>query len=203
MGSAVLPPHTLEAMSQNMVWDGLFHAATWVITLIGVFLLWREARAGTRVESAGQFTGQLIFGWGAFNLVEGIIDHHLIGIHHVRDVPEHIPMYDWLFLGVAGVGLLVVGWMMMGGTRQIEGGIGLATTTTMATPNNDSQNPLPNDDDKLSPDDATDTRQTEAEDRAAHGQSLAKGDTGGRGTGVNSDAQGISNRPGDTSEDDR
>ena len=37
MGSAVLPPHTMEAMSQNMVWDGLFHAATWIITLIGVY----------------------------------------------------------------------------------------------------------------------------------------------------------------------
>ena len=117
MGSAVLPPHTMEAMSQNMVWDGLFHAATWMITLVGVYMLWNAARAGTVIESAGQFTGELIFGWGAFNLVEGIIDHHLLGIHHVRDVPTHVPMYDWLFLGVGGIGLLLIGWVMMGTAR--------------------------------------------------------------------------------------
>jgi uncharacterized membrane protein len=29
MGSAVLLPLTMEAMSQNMVWDGEFHLATW------------------------------------------------------------------------------------------------------------------------------------------------------------------------------
>ncbi len=117
MGSAVLPPDTMEAMSQNMVWDGLFHAATWIITLVGVWMLWSAARSGTIRESARQFAGQMVFGWGAFNLVEGVIDHHLLGLHHVRDMPVHVPLYDWLFLGVAGVGLLALGWIMMGTAR--------------------------------------------------------------------------------------
>jgi uncharacterized membrane protein len=116
MGSGVLPPVTMEAMSQNMVWDGLFHAATWITTLLGVYLLWSAAREGTVVASASQFTGEMLCGWGAFNLVEGIIDHHLLGIHHVRDMPMHIPAYDWLFLGFGGVGLLVVGWFLGGQT---------------------------------------------------------------------------------------
>ena len=114
MGSAVLPPITMAAMSQNMVWDGVFHLATWTMTLIGVYMLWSAARAGTVTQSAGQFTGELIFGWGAFNLAEGVIDHHLLAIHHVRDMPMHIPVYDWLFLGFGGLGLLVVGWLTMG-----------------------------------------------------------------------------------------
>lgn len=117
MGSAVLPPNSMEAMSQNMVWDGLFHAASWIITLVGVYMLWTAAIAGTAVKSATQFTGELIFGWGGFNLVEGIIDHHLLGIHHVRDVPIHVPLYDWLFLGFGGVGLIGLGWVMMGTSR--------------------------------------------------------------------------------------
>jgi uncharacterized membrane protein len=29
--------------------------------------------------------GLLLAGWGVFNLVEGVIDHHLRGVHHVRD----------------------------------------------------------------------------------------------------------------------
>jgi uncharacterized membrane protein len=114
MGSAVLPPNTMEAMSQNMVWDGLFHAATWVITLIGVYLLWADAGRHPRGETPGGFTGQMIFGWGGFNLVEGLIDHHLLNLHHVRDLPVHVPLYDWLFLGIGGFGLLAIGWFMMG-----------------------------------------------------------------------------------------
>ena len=121
MGSAVVPPSSMDAMSRNMTWDGLFHLATWTITLIGVFMLWRAAGAGTVIESASQFTGQLIFGWGAFNLVEGAIDHHLLAIHHVRDLPMHVPMYDWLFLGLGGLGLLALGWLMMGGGTTMAG----------------------------------------------------------------------------------
>jgi uncharacterized membrane protein len=112
MGSAVLPPHTMEAMRQNMTWDGWFHAATLALTLAGIYLLLRDARAGVPLPPPLAFTGQLLLGWGIFNLVEGIVDHHLLGIHHVRDVPVHIPAYDWIFLAVGGVGLVVLGWLM-------------------------------------------------------------------------------------------
>jgi uncharacterized membrane protein len=112
MGSAVLPPTTMEAMKQNMAWDGWFHAVTLVITTIGVFMLLGAARRGNVLPTGGQFAGQLLLGWGIFNLVEGLIDHHLLAIHHVRDLPMHVPMYDWLFLGVGGVALSVVGWML-------------------------------------------------------------------------------------------
>jgi uncharacterized membrane protein len=109
MGSAVVPPTTMEAMQQNMVWDGLFHAAVWVLTLIGVYWLLSDARRGAPLPDGKAFTGLLILGWGLFNLVEGIIDHHLLGLHHVRDLPAHVPLYDWLFLGIGGVGFILLG----------------------------------------------------------------------------------------------
>ncbi len=112
MGSAVLPPTTMEAMKRNMAWDGWFHAAMLVLTVVGVYRLLRDARGGARLPSAGAFTGQLLLGWGLFNLVEGVIDHHLLEIHHVRDVPVHVPLYDWLFLAVGGVGLAALGWLL-------------------------------------------------------------------------------------------
>ena len=112
MGSAVLPPTTMPAMKQNMLWDGLFHAATWLLTLAGVYLLLREGRRGALLPSAGAFTGQLVLGWGIFNLLEGLIDHHLLSIHHVRDMPAHVPLYDWLFLAVGGLGFIVLGWLL-------------------------------------------------------------------------------------------
>src|SRR5690606_21312861 len=100
MGSAVVPPATMQAMKQNMAWDGWFHLAVWIITLAGVAFLFHDAREGRPLPGGVAFTGQLLLGWGVFNLVEGIVDHHLLGLHHVRDLPVHVPVYDWLFLGV-------------------------------------------------------------------------------------------------------
>ena len=86
----------------------------------------------------------------------------------------------------------------------MEVGTSLANSDGMATPDNDSQNPLANEPAGTSADESSArTRDAEAENRATHGQSLAKGDTGGGSTGVPPDAQGISNRPGDSAEDDR
>ena len=112
MGSAVVPPTTMEAMRQNMIWDGLFHAAVWLCTLIGVYWLLNAARRNAALPSPKAFTGQLLLGWGLFNLIEGIIDHHLLGLHHVRDLPVHEPLYDWLFLAVGGTGFILLGWLM-------------------------------------------------------------------------------------------
>jgi uncharacterized membrane protein len=112
MGSSALPPTTMDALERNMVWDGLFHVMTWVLTLIGVYLLVLDARRGRPVPSPRAFTGQLILGWGIFNLVEGLIDHHLLNLHHVRDLPVHVPVYDWIFLLVAGIGFIAIGWAM-------------------------------------------------------------------------------------------
>ena len=118
MGSAILPPHTMDAMRQNMVWDGLFHLFVWAITVLGVFMLWSETRNRGAVESATTLAGQMLFGWGAFNLVEGVIDHHLLNLHHVRDLPVHVPMYDWVFLAAGGVGLMGLGLLLMTPVRR-------------------------------------------------------------------------------------
>ena len=108
MGSAVLPPTTMEAMQRNMVWDGLFHAGTWLITFAGVWMLFGAAGERT-LPTRRAFAGQMLMGWGLFNLVEGVVDHHLLNLHHVRDLPAHVPLYDWAFLAVAGVGFILLG----------------------------------------------------------------------------------------------
>ena len=119
MGSAKVPPVTMEAMRQNMRWDGLFHLAVWAITLAGVFLMLRDARRGLQLPTAATLAAQMLLGWGGFNLVEGLVDHHLLQLHHVRDLPAHVPAYDWLFLAVAGVLFVAVGWA---GTRRSRHG---------------------------------------------------------------------------------
>ncbi len=108
MLSARVPPTSMAAMRTNMTADGFFDAGSWAIVLAGVWLLWAAGRRGA-LPDGRRFVGQLVMGWGLFNLVEGVIDHHLLQLHHVVDMPMHVPVYDWVFLGVGGVGLLVLG----------------------------------------------------------------------------------------------
>ena len=112
MLSNIVPPHTMETMRVNMTWDGLFHALTWVITLVGILQLRSAAYTRDPIPSAQAFTGQLILGWGMFNLVEGIIDHQLLGLHNVREVPNYT-VYNLTFLVVGGVLFIVIGWLLM------------------------------------------------------------------------------------------
>ncbi|HVJ11892.1 MAG TPA: DUF2243 domain-containing protein, partial [Burkholderiales bacterium] len=46
MLSSVMPPDSMQAMQHNMVADGWFHLAMWVVTLAGVLLL-RSAVRGS------------------------------------------------------------------------------------------------------------------------------------------------------------
>jgi uncharacterized membrane protein len=113
MGSARVSPVTMDAAKSNMQWDGFFHAGVWLLTLTGVYLLLRDGRRGRALPSSRAFTGQLLLGWGGFNMVEGVVDHHLLQLHHVRDLPIHLPLYDWLFLLGGGLGLILLGRQLL------------------------------------------------------------------------------------------
>ena len=106
--SARLPPDNLVATKVNMYWDGIFHAGVWVLTVVGLRLLWA---AGARADvpwSGATFAGGLALGWGLFNVVEGLIDHQLLGLHHVQEYTTNKLPWDLAFLGF-GVLLLLLG----------------------------------------------------------------------------------------------
>lgn len=110
MLSGQLPPNNLVDTKVNMYWDGVFEAAVWVMTALGLRLLWN---VGTRRDvpwSGRTFSGALILGWGLFDVVEGLIDHQLLGLHHVYEyTANHLPAD----LGFLAFGLLQ---LLLGGT---------------------------------------------------------------------------------------
>jgi uncharacterized membrane protein len=111
MLSSVVFPTDLVTMKYNMVWDGLFHAFTWVMTVAGVALLWRAGQKPNVPWSTPTFVGSLCLGWGLFNLVEGILDHHLLGLHHVHPGPNQLA-WDLGFLAFGAL-LVLVGWKLI------------------------------------------------------------------------------------------
>jgi uncharacterized membrane protein len=63
--------------------------------------------------------GMLLSGWGVFNVVEGLIDHQLLGIHHVRDDLGAPLGWDLAFLAF-GVLLVVVGLAMARSAERVR-----------------------------------------------------------------------------------
>jgi uncharacterized membrane protein len=111
-----LPPDNLVAAKVNMYWDGVFHAAVWVLTAVGLRLLWGAARRPEVPWSGATFAGGLALGWGLFNLIEGIIDHQLLGLHHVREYVADKQPWDLAFLAFGAL-LLLLGALLIWGGR--------------------------------------------------------------------------------------
>ncbi|RSM56162.1 DUF2243 domain-containing protein [Amycolatopsis sp. WAC 01376] len=105
MLSSWYPPDTPEDLHLNMVGDGLFHLLCLIFVVLGVVLLNR----GNRLPGPVLWGGALA-GWGVFNLVEGTVDHLILGVHHVRP-GAHQTAYDLGFL-VLGAVLVAIGTLM-------------------------------------------------------------------------------------------
>lgn len=119
------PATTVHGLEMNTVWDGVFHTFTWLMVLWGIWLLYNRAAivgARTRLWTSRVLWGWIIAGWGLFNLVEGLVDHHVLGIHHVRSGPDQLA-WDLAFLGLGAL-LLVVGVVLArsGGDRGVSTG---------------------------------------------------------------------------------
>jgi uncharacterized membrane protein len=101
-----------EMMAWHVIEEaGAFLMAAWLGMVAGLLLLWSAFRSPGRTPSGRAFAGYLLFGWGAFNLVEGALNHLLLQTHHIRDLPAHMAIYDWAFL-VSGMFLLLVGFAL-------------------------------------------------------------------------------------------
>lgn len=114
MVSSVVKPVDAETLRVNVLADGLFHAGAYVITVLGIIVLWARARRRLSLPSVHEFFGSVLFGWGLFNTVEGIVNHHVLKLHNVREVADPMP-WNIGFLVIGGAGLMLLGvWLIRG-----------------------------------------------------------------------------------------
>src|SRR5690606_28742887 len=95
-------------------WDGIFHSTTYLFVVAGLVVLWRTARRRHLFWSTKLLVGTLLIGFGAFNVVEGILNHHLLGIHHVNELvdPSYRIFWDIGFI-LWGAAMLVIGMYLL------------------------------------------------------------------------------------------
>ena len=111
--SAGYPPDSVPYLQVNTLWDGVFHLSTYLFVLLGLLLLWRAAHRRHVHWSGKLLAGTLLMGFGLFHVVEGLIDHHLLGLHHVN---ETVPPAQWLYWDMA---FLVWGALMLLGSWRL------------------------------------------------------------------------------------
>jgi uncharacterized membrane protein len=117
--SAGYPANSVPNLEVNTLWDGFFHLSTYIFVVLGLLILWRAAQR-THVRWSGKLlAGTMLIGFGLFNLVEGIVDHQLLGIHHVN---ETVPPTQWIYWDIGflvwGALMLLWGWQLMRAGRQ-------------------------------------------------------------------------------------
>ncbi|GAA0198810.1 DUF2243 domain-containing protein [Haladaptatus pallidirubidus] len=113
-------PSIANDLRLNMMADGFFHVATYIFTVLGVVLLWRAWRRPAVPRSGRTLFGSVISGWGLFNLGEGIVNHHLLGIHHVWPAgPGSVLLWDGAFL-VWGILFVIGGYAIVRGDEAVS-----------------------------------------------------------------------------------
>lgn len=118
MFTSVETSKTVAGLELNTLGDGLFHLLDWILTLAGIALLWRVSQRPDVSHSTPVFLGALLIGAGLFDFTEGLIDHQILGIHHVKPGPHELA-WDMGFLAL-GLGLAVVGWAILRSAEKSE-----------------------------------------------------------------------------------
>jgi uncharacterized membrane protein len=116
MLSDVDPTTTVGGLEANTLADGLFHFGSLAVLVFGIVLLVR----GDREAAPAKLLGSGIVGWGLFNVVEGVVDHLILGVHHLREVSDPFPWdVGFLLASVVLIALgLIVSWAS--GTRRVR-----------------------------------------------------------------------------------
>lgn len=101
--------YDLSTTNVALLADGLFHGATWLITVWGLFML-GEVRQRV-VVPWWRWSGAVLVGVGFFQLFDGIVFHKVLRIHQIRYGVDLV-VYDLVWIGSA-VLLLLVGLMIL------------------------------------------------------------------------------------------
>ncbi|MET4042137.1 MULTISPECIES: DUF2243 domain-containing protein [unclassified Bradyrhizobium] len=119
MLSGWYPLNSIDNIKLNTTWDGIFHSATYLLVLLGLYVLWQRARRSDIHLSGSRCLGAVLLGWGIFNLVEGVVDHGIFKLHRVNEtVPDEQRIFWDLGFLLWGAAMLVVGIAMTRAGKQ-------------------------------------------------------------------------------------
>jgi uncharacterized membrane protein len=108
--------YDLSTTEVALLADGVFHAVGWFVTVAGLFLL-ADVRRRAAVRWA-RWVGAVVAGVGLFQLLDGVVNHKLLGIHQIRYGVDLL-LYDVVWIGSAAL-LLAAGLVVLRRTRPVR-----------------------------------------------------------------------------------
>lgn len=96
-------------LRQQILWDGYFHVAMYLVAILGLIGLWRARR---RASVGTVLYGWLLMGFGLWHVVDAVLSHWVLGIHRIRVDSAYPLLWDLGWLAVFGLLPLGIGWML-------------------------------------------------------------------------------------------
>jgi uncharacterized membrane protein len=109
-------PISVEQLQIENTQDGFFHLGLWLVLLVGTAMLFHAARHSGPAWSGRVLLGSMLSGCGLFNFVEGLVNHQILGIHHVLPGDPHQTLFDMLYLG-NGLMFFIIGMRLIQSPR--------------------------------------------------------------------------------------
>ncbi|AIB11154.1 membrane protein [Azospirillum argentinense] len=122
--------HLLSAVESSAVQDirvqiladGLFHAAMYVVAAVGLWLLWRSRRRFAEPGADRLLFANALIGFGVWHILDGVLSHWILGIHRIRMDSANPLLWDLLWFVVFGVAVAAAGWRLRRGGGGGSGG---------------------------------------------------------------------------------
>ncbi|MFC6227718.1 DUF2243 domain-containing protein [Paenibacillus allorhizosphaerae] len=94
----------------QIVSDGIFHLTVTAITFVASIVLWNSdpTETGNRNKL---FASGLLSGAGLFNFLEGVINHHILQLHHER--PGQNQFFFDLAYDITGILMILIGLALL------------------------------------------------------------------------------------------
>jgi uncharacterized membrane protein len=103
---------SLSGLETNTLWDGIFHAFSWIVCAAGIWMLWQAGRRN-EMPARNVLLGAMLVGWGAFSFIDGVVLHLIAGLHHLYQRGDFELGSDIIYLIVSA--LIVAIGVMVGG----------------------------------------------------------------------------------------
>lgn len=111
--------------------DGIFHVLMYVIAIVALRSLWKAKQDYAVPNADRMLLANVFIGFGTWHILDGVLSHWILSIHHIRMDSEHVLLWDLLWFFTFGVAFVLIGWCIRNGRGKGGGSKRSASATAL------------------------------------------------------------------------